>query len=271
MGILNSMNRKGLVRKPVLVGENQYQSHRWVKESPVKLDTAKMKQVLLQGDTHSEPTSAENANRIALETGVDAIVQAGDFAYKYDTIEKGRRFLEECSKGPVPWIFIRGNHDDTKWLRDFNNGELIGDTPIEIYPNVWWCPDGTVLQFANKTMLMVGGAISVDSDERYGGVEYWEDEGIPYGLLYQDIPKADILVSHDAPSEVAYKVIDGTNKEDSMSDSNRRTLQEIFEASGAQTLIHGHYHHGHETDHENRKFIGLGHEENEKSSRVLDV
>lgn len=261
--------QKGYKQEIVQVGGKTPHLRKQWKRTP--LNTHNMRRILTAGDTHMMPQVALDINQKARESDAQAIIQVGDFGYKYDNVEQGRQFLENCSQSDVPWIFIRGNHDDTNWLKQFNNGELVGTEPIEVYPNVWWCPDGTLLEFENKKMLMVGGAVSVDAESRQAGIEHWDDEGISYSLLYQDIPEADILVSHDVPSEAAHNVVTGTEKADQLSDGNRKTLQVIFEESGAKIVVHGHYHHGYENTHGETMFVGLGHENSETATRIMDV
>jgi predicted phosphodiesterase len=104
-------------------------------------------------------------------------------------------------------LLIRGNHDDPEYFQN----SLID------FPLMKTLPDYSVIQFKNRNVLCVGGAVSVDRSERLqamwlAGLKertapkyYWEDEMPVFDqislseLKTADIP-IDTVVTHTAPS-----------------------------------------------------------------------
>lgn len=205
--------------------------------------------ILFAGDTHRNVNEAKRINQRAEGEEAELIIQVGDFAFDYDQREPW--FLWEVTNGPVPWWFIRGNHDDTNWLREHSG--LIDtisppkEQPIEVYPNAYWCPDGMRAELGGLEFLFVGGAFSVDRLYRTINVSYWEDELTPAASRLPDLSPCDVLVSHDVPAGIGAKfeqeLAAGKYQVDVGSQRNRDVLREIYDEATPRLVIHGHYHH----------------------------
>ena len=71
---------------------------------------------------------------------------------------------------------IRGNHDNPRYFKD-----------IKYYGNFLLIPDYTIIEVANKNILALGGAISVDRCERKIGMQkqlkYANNKKIQYAII----------------------------------------------------------------------------------------
>lgn len=136
------------------------------------------------------------------------IIQVGDFGVGFQTVEKEKRMLEMYHpllvKNNVHVWAIRGNHD---YKPHFDN-DPFGFTNIHLVS------DYTVLNLADKNILCIGGAVSVDREWRYTrkqkegifenttlGVEsWWPDEKFVLDIdKIKDLRNIDIMVTHTCP------------------------------------------------------------------------
>lgn len=136
------------------------------------------------------------------------IIQVGDFGVGFATVEKEKRMLEMYHpllvKNNVHVWAIRGNHD---YKPHFDN-DPFGFTNIHLVK------DYTVLNLADKNILCIGGAISVDRTWRYTrkqkegifenatlGVEsWWPDEVFVLDTdKLGEFRNIDIVVTHTTP------------------------------------------------------------------------
>ena len=127
--------------------------------------------------------------------------------------------------------FIRGNHDN----------------PAACRKQSQWIPDGHY----ESGMMFVGGAISIDKDQRTEGYDWWPDEELSDPELKKLIAvyierKPRIMVTHDCPEEVASIILTrfpilGTAKLD-LPSRTRLAFQEMWSAHPPELWIFGHYH-----------------------------
>jgi predicted phosphodiesterase len=136
------------------------------------------------------------------------IIQVGDFGVGFATFEKEKRMLEmyhtQLVKNNVHVWAIRGNHD----YKPYFDNDPFGFTNIHLVP------DYTVLNLADKNILCIGGAVSVDREWRYTkkqklgtfenptlGVEsWWSDEVFVLDQnKLKDLKDINIMVTHTCP------------------------------------------------------------------------
>lgn len=128
--------------------------------------------------------------------------------------------------------FIRGNHDN----------------PAVCKGHSQWIPDG---QYDPETRTMLtGGADSIDKQFRIKDYSWWEDEELSYAalakiLLDYERFKPEIMVTHDAPQEIAHEVIRPLlmqNYSKFETTRTRQAFQVMLQAHRPKIWIFGHYH-----------------------------
>jgi UDP-2,3-diacylglucosamine pyrophosphatase LpxH len=191
------------------------------------------------------------------------IIQLGDFGIGY-----GKGFENECKKyndrfqesNIHIWV-IRGNHDDPSYFK----GE-------QIYSNIHFVEDYTVLELEGKRILCLGGAVSVDrtlSVER--GDKWWSDEVFNYDYdKIKDLRDIDIIASHTAPTYGGIPTGGVFVEEFAETDLNlhrdilheRTNLDLVYDVLGKNNVIekwiHGHFHRHHMLTYRATEFICLG-------------
>lgn len=151
--------------------------------------------------------------------------------------------------GHIKIYWCPGNHenwDDLDRLSDENPS----DDFIEVQPYVYYATFGSVLTLANgKNVLFVGGADSIDKDQRTLGIDWWQQETIQYSdfELLPNRNDIDIIISHTCPNYFDLSegerngcVTDLINNKGR--DSSKFALDSIYDQYKPSQWFFGHYH-----------------------------
>lgn len=220
-----------------------------------------MTKILFVGDTHADEHSVVLANNLAFQQECDLIFQVGDFGYTFDRKPQDKRFMEAVEHAPVPWWFIRGNHDDTEWLKEASGMDcLYGEEIVEARPNMFWVPDLCRVEIDGVSFACLGGAFSIDKSLRTAWISYWPDENP--SLAHGDIKQADVLVSHDTPDSLwslvqPYCLSDLPIKLEMQSKQSRLIVEDYFQFVEPKIVVHGHYHAGYKAKKNGVAVVGL--------------
>lgn len=192
-------------------------------------------------------------------------IQVGDIGVGFRRTSAARH--GEPSANPPHYAMVRGDH---RFIRGNH------DNPTACRTQSQWIPDGHY----EDDMMFVGGAVSVDRDQRTEGYDWWPDEELSESELQRIFAvyrakKPRIMVTHDCPDEVAgilhakFPAL-GTAKRDLFS-RTRLALQDMWAADPPELWIFGHYHVGFEQvihrGEASTRFICLA----ELESRDIDV
>jgi predicted phosphodiesterase len=221
-------------------------------------------QVLLAGDWHANTAHATAVLALAAELGIDRVVQVGDFGF-WPRYEEGVAYLEAVSEatrrhGVEVW-FCDGNHED--------HDELPHDTslePVELFPGIRWVPRGTVLEWAGRRILFMGGAVSVDRDFREAGRSWFASE-IPTAAQWAragEAGRVDLVVAHDTVPGMPVK---GTRPTLSIpwsarrrASDHRKRLRSLRDAVEPAVWVHGHWHQRATARLDGTRFESLAHD-----------
>lgn len=171
---------------------------------------------------------------------------AGDFGYWPG--EKGYE-LDKIKNGRTKIYWCDGNHENHERLIKFlklHPFALSLNTPIEIAPNIFYCPRGTILYHEGQKVLFFGGALSVDKHWRTPGFDWFPEETINYEDLdrIDGIGKVDIVISHTCPEScIAALLSKGpVGYWDKKNDSSTQALEWILETHKPDRWYFGHWH-----------------------------
>lgn len=202
------------------------------------------------GDTHSTDITF----RILNESNISDcdIVHIGDGGWGFgkephsiDNALYKKRSIDKLLKSRNIRLFhIRGNHDNPK-IWDFDSTE-----------NLIFVNTGDVAEFPNgKTVLFVGGGISVDRFKRTKDWSYWIMETTEY---LNPVPQTDFVFSHDCPDNFNHSTATlpdsygwYVDKDPTLMDDckeQRENMRRIWHESGAKIAIYGHFHNSKEEE-----------------------
>lgn len=206
------------------------------------------------------------------------IVHLGDFGIWPGSA--GSRYLRAVdgalSQAGAELWFVDGNHEWHTRLsstrRDESGRGILTD-------RIRWLPRGHRWTWHGRTWLALGGATSVDRPIRAQGIDWWPEEAITYrqGVEVMEGGPADVMVCHDAPAGVPMNLPPPPSWwEMEPAENHREVLAEITAEVKPRWLMHGHYHHAHETtvrmDHVEVRVTGLAADGALSGNyRVLDV
>lgn len=207
--------------------------------------------VVFAGDWHASPDAAWAAVRFAKDINADAIFHVGDFLFTGKSLNVFLRSLDKAlRRHDIPLFFIRGNHDDTKFLKRQQKlrGTVEGTPFVPLSAHLFYVPDGSVWEWEGVRMGGLGGAFSVDHKFRTKDVDWWADEV----TAWEDVQKIaqieglDILVTHDVPDTVVVRshlgVVPPTEWDISGAAPNQRAIAIALDGAAPQYHIAGHMH-----------------------------
>lgn len=142
-------------------------------------------------------------------------------------------------KYDIEYKSIRGNHSDPSYFTVEDRIQLSNFELIEDY---------TVMEYNDKTIQFIGGAISIDRTRRKEGISYWEGEAVNFDR--DKCKEVDILVTHTTPSwcfpQQFNEMVYGWAREDAylLEDltDERAVMDEIFKICKPRLHLYGHFH-----------------------------
>ena len=190
----------------------------------------------------------------------DTMIILGDAGINYFLNIKDYILKNQLKELPVTLFCIHGNHEerpeniDTYITKEFHNGTVYYE---EEFPNILFAKDGEIYDFEGLSTLVIGGAYSVDKENRllYGYNWYpseqpnEETKNRVREVLKEHDNKVDVILSHTCPYKyMPYEMfMDGVD-DSKVDKSTERFLDEIEENTDYKLWYCGHYHTDKEID-----------------------
>ena len=200
----------------------------------------------MAGDWHGDIQIARAAIRTLKREDVHLLLHVGDLAVRWPGIKKGRfeRHVHQLlDDADIEFIFIDGNHDNHKELREL---DLLQDGTRRLSDRMLYLPRGTVIERHDIRVGGLGGAYSVDREWRTEGKDLWADLEEPTlteaERLIASAP-IDVLLTHEAPSGVQgleWSVLPPDISQ--AAERTRRLIQRTVEELRPVLLFAGHWH-----------------------------
>lgn len=214
-------------------------------------DYPNVKGVVICGDIHGEFEKLVYQCCVRYKMRDTLVIVAGDcgFGFKYPAYDIDfyySRNMDRLMDANNYIALVRGNHDNP-WYFD---GEHVG------YERFRAVPDYSVLTACGHQILCVGGAVSIDRDQRTKDKDWWEDEKpvfMPERLsaIHGEGYRIDTMVTHTAPSFCEFtmppkEITDASLLADLQEE--RETMDQILEAlrydrHPLRHWFYGHFHH----------------------------
>ena len=224
-----------------------------------------MNKVYLTGDKHGKYIDLkEQIDMLGIDKD-DYIVILGDSGLNYYSGSRADEFKKKLNSLGPKFLIVRGNHE----ARPSGTDEFYGDDVISgcfkrerdekdniKYPNILYMLDGCVYTIAEKSVLVIGGAYSVDKDYRvamtdagYDGY-YWfadeqlsKEERVEIMNTAKELKHVDYVFTHTCPSsyiptDMFLPYVDQSGVDRSMEDF----LEDITICLTFDKLYCGHWH-----------------------------
>ena len=220
-----------------------------------------MNKIFVTGDVHGDVMSRlSNKNfKLAKELDrTDLVFIAGDFGHIFTEETKEERYaLNWLNNRPFTTMIVGGNHENWDRLRDLPKVEKFGVTLQEIRPNVFFVPNGTLIEYAGKRIFCMGGAMSTDKawridHQRDTGKQIWWEGEIPtydemdFGTKNLEAVDyvVDVVISHTMPikSVAMFNLEEQGYLSERQTDPTANYLSFIQEHTKFDKWYCGHFH-----------------------------
>ena len=186
------------------------------------------------------------------------LIQVGDFGVGFTSLEEDKEMFsklnDELTVRNVVLHAIRGNHDNPCFFSE----------EIFSFSNIIFVKDYSIINIEGKNILFVGGAISIDRNQRIqNNFGWWKDEVFNLDkkkLDELDLSSIEIIVSHTAPnfaypisfSSIVYKFAKHDPKLLEELRKEREMVNDFFSylKEKSNCLTHFYYGHFHDSNHE---------------------
>ena len=204
--------------------------------------------IYITGDIHRDFSRLDNMNF----NKDDLLIILGDAGINYYLNEEDNKFKEYLKKYDVKMFCIRGNHEERpENISTYKEINMFGGKVYieEDYPNLIFAKDGEEYNIDGKSILVIGGAYSVDKEYRLiYGYKWFKDEQLTkeeMDAIYNKVKGKhfDVVLTHTCPYkyepvEVFLSGIDQSKVDTSM----EHFLDKIEESIKYDKWYCGHYH-----------------------------
>lgn len=198
--------------------------------------------IYITGDTHGQVISLENFKALSDK---DIVIICGDFGFIWNNSTLENQVLDSIQEDfKCTFAFIDGNHENFHLLkkypiRNWNRGKV-----QQIRKNIFHLMRGEIYVIENKSFFCMGGACSIDKENRLSGISWWKEEEPNFQEIENGFSnldkynwKVDYILTHDLPQSIIDK-----NFPFMSSDSTRRMLNYFDKNINFKVWYAGHHH-----------------------------
>lgn len=192
--------------------------------------------IIVVGDVHGEWASL---NTLINKKCPSMVISCGDFGYwpRFAAhAEEKHDFRFNVRNNGTPVYFCDGNHEDHESLRKLETSSIPG------MENVFYQKRGSTFTLPDgRTVLFMGGAGSIDKESRLRGIDWFPEELITMGDIY-NLPdlKVDIVISHTCPAELLDTMLEEDPRK--VDDPSNAALSHVLEKYSPSLWYFGHWH-----------------------------
>ena len=160
--------------------------------------------IYITGDTHGDFSRLYDL----IFNENDILIVLGDAGINYFLNDEDKKLKEFLKKFKLKIFCVRGNHEERPInINTYREVSMFGGRVFieDDYPNLIFAKDGEVYNFNNKSVLVIGGAYSIDKEYRiiYGD-QWFKDEQLSKDEKEEIFNKVkgkhfDIILTHTCP------------------------------------------------------------------------
>ncbi len=205
--------------------------------------------IMVLGDVHAK--FGELTALIKIEKP-ELILQCGDFGFW-----PGKVNFSAINNGNTVICWCDGNHENHDKIGELLKTNGKERKPIEILPNILYCPRGSVIKLPDgRYVLFVGGAWSMDRHFRIEGHNWFSQEVINDDDI-SALPdrNIDIIISHTVPN---YFVTEYEKwQKEAAKDISSKALDYVYDKYKPSKWYFGHWHISRKGVYENCQWTAL--------------
>lgn len=252
-----------------------------VNHQPWSAELAQQTRVAVSGDWHHNVEWAEKTITIVADAQITLLLHVGDFGVWPGEQLFLRQTDHALQRHAMTLLVTPGNHEDWSVL-DAHFAEN-GNQPFQPdgTANIWILPRGWRFELGGVHFLSIGGAPSVDRDERLGeNLDWWPTEVISDEVVDTIIRAghAEVMLCHDSPRGSADKVEEIAERRLREHPQwrdyilrGRYQLNRIYDSVKPRLVLHGHYHLSGVGEHDGDRIIALNRDGQSHTTVALDL
>lgn len=210
------------------------------------------------GDWHGNSAWAERALRSAAAAGITTFIHVGDHGMYWPPSDGT---YDPLFDGPVPPLglyselnialvaelgltgyIVDGNHDNHTALRSL----AVDDEGFGVIsPGLRYARRGVRTTFGGRTFGFLGGAFSIDYQQRIQDVSVWIDKEqvTPADVAALGAEPLDVLITHDVPEGTeVYKMFALPQSLEDLSLVSQKLVKQAVDRTGPSVVFSGHWH-----------------------------
>ncbi len=210
--------------------------------------------IYITGDTHGNFSRLDD---FEYEKG-DMLIVVGDASINFDLDYEDYLLKRNLNRDGIIYFCVRGNHEERpENIRSYREVDMFGGKVFveDEFPNLIFAKDGEVYNIDGKSVLVIGGAYSVDRYYRIrNGLPWFKDEMLSpdeMKSIYEKVKGKhfDVVLSHTCPykyepTEVFLKWLDQSKVDKTM----EHFLDKVEESIDYDKWYCGHFHTEKEVD-----------------------
>ena len=206
--------------------------------------------IYLTGDVHGQIDLAKLTKKNWKEqenlSRNDYLIQLGDLGLLWKRDKTFEYLLDFYSSRKYTLLWIEGNHDNADMLKEYpeevwNKGKI-----HRIADNIIHLMRGQVFEINGCRFFTLGGAKSIDKEQRIEGISWWKEEELNYQEQEEALTNLDkyhyhidYVLTHAAPKSLLQPMFHYNTLLDS---TTERFLDEIYFRLDFKHWYFGHYH-----------------------------
>ena len=210
--------------------------------------------IYITGDKHGDFSSIFEFCENIKTNSSDIMIILGDAGINYYLNEKDYLLKDKLSKLPITLFCIHGNHEERpENIKTYKEKEFCGGNVYyeQEYPNILFAKDAEIYGLNGNSVLVIGGAYSVDKNYRLMMGYNWypseqpneETKNKVKKVLEEHNNKVDIILSHTCPFKyMPYEVFMSGVDQSKVDKSTEEFLDEIENIAEYKKWYCGHYH-----------------------------
>ena len=205
------------------------------------------------GDWHGDTGWAKQSIEKFGENGIKHVLHVGDFGFWPGN--SGKKYLHKVNKAltqqDITLYVTLGNHEDYVQVSVFKDHPVMeGFTYNPDYPRILVAKRGARWEWNGVSFVSLGGANSINFTDLREGIDWWREERISLGDVYNTVAggHADVMIAHDCPMGVnivgSHRDADqGWSPEGLLyAQESKMALRQAVDGVKPGVLFHGHYH-----------------------------
>lgn len=191
--------------------------------------------IYITGDIHGEiDRFNENFKEQQFLNKDDYLIVCGDFGLLWNNSEEEKQLRRTLEEKNFTTLFIDGNHENFNILNNYKVEIWNGGKIHKISDSIIHLMRGQFFTIDNKKIFTLGGAVSIDKENRIPYVSWWPEE-VPNTLelretffnIYKNDCKADYILTHDCSDTILDKL--GVYKYKFIEDNGLKDIFQIIE------------------------------------------